>query len=266
MGEEAGAASGSGCAAAALGYLALGWSVAPVQARGKRPLVRWTALQSARATPAEIARWFERWPDANVGVVTGAVSGLVVLDVDAGHGGEESLAELERMHGPLEPTPESLTGGGGRHLYFRHPGQEIGNRAGFREGLDLRGDGGMVVAPPSIHPSGRPYRWRTGRDPRELAPAPMPRWLRALAAGGVEHPGYPPEHWRALVRQGVREGARNATIASLTGHLLRHGVDPDVALELMLCWNRQRSAPPLPDDETAAVVASIVRTRERRGA
>lgn len=266
MEDGAGATSGSGCAAAALGYLALGWSVAPVQARGKRPLVRWTALQSARATPAQVAHWYERWPDANVGVVTGTVSGLVVLDVDAGHGGEDSLAELERLHGSLEPTPESLTGGGGRHLYFRHPGREIGNRVGLREGLDLRGDGGMVVAPPSIHPSGRPYRWRTGRDPREIAPAPMPHWLRSLASGDTEHPGHPPAHWRALVREGVAEGARNATVASLTGHLLRHGVDPDVVLELMLCWNRQRCAPPLPDDETASVVASIVRTRERHGA
>ena len=248
---------------AALDYLARGWSVVPVQPRGKRPLVRWTPYQDEIPTRHEIGQWFGHWPDANVAIVTGAISGLVVLDVDASHGGDASLAELERAFGPLEPTLECLTGGGGRHLYFRHPGGEIGNRVGFRQGLDLRGDGGVVVAPPSIHPSGRAYRWREGSGPQDLPPAPMPHWLRQLVCVGAEQPGHPPAHWRALVRAGVAQGARNATIASLSGHLLWRGVDPDVVLELMLSWNRQRCTPPLPDDEVATVVASVVRTRER---
>jgi hypothetical protein len=121
----------------------------------------------------------------------------------------------------------------------------------------------MVVAPPSIHPSGQPYRWRGGHGPGERAPAPMPRWLREIVTGDVAHPGHPPAHWRALVREGVGEGARNATIASLSGHLLWRGVDPDVVLELMLAWNRQRCRPPLPDDEVAATVASVLRTHAR---
>jgi hypothetical protein len=93
----------------------------------------------------------------------------------------------------------------------------------------------------------------------------MPQWLRLVAGGASESGGHPPAHWRALVHEGVAQGARNATIASLAGHLLHHGVDPDVVLELMLSWNRQRCAPPLPDDEVAQVVASILRTH-RRGA
>lgn len=250
---------------AALDYLRRGWSVAPVQPRAKRPLVRWTVRQHLPAAPDEVQRWFRRWPDANVGIVTGAVSGLVVLDVAVAHGGDASLERLEREFGALEPTVESITGGGGRHLYFRHPGFAMPNRAGFVDGLDLRGDGGMVVAPPSIHPSGRPYAWRRGHGPDDLEPAPMPQWLRRLAGGPPEALGHPPEHWRALVRDGVDEGRRNTTIASLTGHLLWHGVDPDVVLELMLAWNRQRCRPPLADDEVAATVASILRTRARHG-
>ena len=262
MSEEHGPEPGT-CERAALDYLALGWSVVPVQPRAKRPLVRWSPLQDAPPGRDDVERWYRRWPDANVGIVTGAVSGLVVLDVDIGHGGDESLLRLEDDYAPLEPTLESLTGGGGRHLYFRHPGHAIGNKVGFREGLDLRGDGGMVVAPPSIHPSGRAYRWREGRGPGEIAAAPMPHWLREIVTGAAEHPGHPPSHWRVLVREGVAEGARNATIASLAGHLMWRGVDPDVVLELMLSWNRQRCRPPLPDDEVAATVTSVLRTHAR---
>lgn len=249
--------------AAAHAYLALGWSVIPMQPRGKRPLIRWARFQRQRPTDEDVEHWFARWPDANVGVVTGAVSGLLVLDVDAGHGGDASLAGLEREHAPLESTVECLTGGGGRHLYFLHFGEAVPNRAGFLAGLDLRGDGGVVVAPPSIHPNGRPYRWREGRDPLALAPAPMPSWLRRIVPGPAARPGHPLSHWRALVRDGVGEGARNATVASLAGHLLRHEVDPDVVLELLRAWNRQRCRPPLPDDEVAATVASIVRAHSR---
>jgi len=245
--------------AAAIGYLSLGWSVIPMQPRGKRPLIRWTQYQSERATQRDIEHWFQRWPDANVGVVTGAISGLLVLDVDARHGGDASLAQLERACGALEPTVECLTGGGGRHLYFRHFGQPVPNKVGFRDGLDLRGDGGVVVAPPSIHPNGRPYRWREGRGPDAMGPAPMPSWLQGILSGSAKHPGHPLSHWRALVRQGIDEGARNATIASLAGHLLWREVDADVVLELLLCWNRQRCRPPLADAEVAATVESIVR-------
>ncbi len=253
-------------ATAALGYLARGWSVVPVEPLGKRPLVRWTAFQRQAADLVQAARWFARWPLANVGIVTGSVSGLIVLDVDPAHGGSISLHALEVAHGALDPTLEALTGGGGRHLYFRHPGGDWPNRAGFRPGLDLRGDGGVVVAPPSIHPSGLAYRWRDQRGPDQCPAQPMPAWLRAVAAGDPEHPGHPTEYWRVLVAQGVDEGRRNASLASLTGHLLWRGVDPDVVLELLLSWNRVRCRPALPDEEVAATVASIVRSRRRHGA
>src|SRR5690606_28644025 len=229
-----------------------------MQPRGKRPLIRWTPFQTQRPTTTEVENWFGRWPDANVGVVTGAVSGLLVLDVDPAHGGDTSLARLEHEFGEIEPTLECLTGGGGRHLYFRHFGDAVPNKVGFRDGLDWRGDGGVGVARPWIHPTGRPYRWREGRGPEALGPAPMPRCLRAIVSVPPRHTGHPPSHWRSLVREGVDEGARNATIASLAGHLLWCEVDPDVVLELVLSWNRQRCRPPLPDDVVAATVTSIV--------
>ncbi len=136
------------------------------------------------------------------------------------------------------------------------------NRAGLTQGIDLRGDGGYVVAPPSLHPSGQLYAWARGRSPAEMAPAALPRWL--LSTGHGPRARRSLAEWRQLVHEGVPEGERNTTIASLTGHLLWHGVDPQVALELMLAWNRLRCRPPLDDAEVAHVVASITRLHEAK--
>jgi Bifunctional DNA primase/polymerase, N-terminal/Primase C terminal 1 (PriCT-1) len=242
---------------AARACLARGWSVIPIERRGKRPLVAWLEFQDRLATPDELEAWLARWPEANLGIVTGRISGLVVVDVDAGHGGEASLARLEAAHGPLPGTVEALTGGGGRHLYFAHPGGRVGNRVGLLPGIDLRGDGGCVVAPPSIHPNGRRYAWADGRAPQEAPLAPLPAWL--LRDAGARRAGHPLAHWRELARRGVGEGERNATLASLAGHLLWHEVDPEVVLELLLAWNRARCDPPLDDAEVASVVESITR-------
>jgi hypothetical protein len=162
---------------AALKYLGLGWSVIPVRERAKRPAIAWKAYQSKYASEDTLHEWFRRSPNYNVAIVTGALSGLVVLDVDPRHGGTESLRALEHEHGSLPRTVESVTGGGGRHVYFSHPGGVIRNRTNIRPGIDLRGDGGCIVAPPSVHPSGKRYRWRRGRAPEDLQLARMPDWL-----------------------------------------------------------------------------------------
>lgn len=251
-------------AEAARRYLARGWSVLPLRERDKRPLILWEHLQNERPSESDIAEWFRRWPDANVGIVTGEISNLIVLDIDPKHGGDATLDRLERRFRPLSSTVEAVTGGGGRHLYFAHPGGLTRNRAGLAQGIDLRGDGGYIVAPPSIHPSGRPYRWVPGRGPDEITLAPLPRWLIVPIRG--PRIGRSLFDWRRLVREGVTEGQRNSTIASLTGHLLWHGVDPDVALELLLAWNRMRCRPPLDDAEVAQVVASITRLHDAESA
>lgn len=251
---------------AAQRYLARGWSVVPAQGGGKRPLVRWEAFQHRCPSEKEISGWFERWPDANVAIVTGKISDLVVLDVDPQHGGDDSLTDLERRFAPLPETVEAISGGGGRHVYFAHPGDVLRNRVGLAPGIDLRGDGGMIIAPPSVHPSGRRYEWEVSHHPDDVALAPLPSWLLTLVRGETPYLGHSLAHWRALVQQGVSEGTRNNTVASLTGHLLWHGVDPDVATELLLCWNRVRCRPPLSDQEVARTVESILRTHRRHHA
>jgi len=162
---------------AAIDYLDRGWSVIPVREREKRPAVPWKAYQEKYVSEDTLHDWFRRTPDFNVAIVTGALSGLVVVDVDPRHGGRESLRKLERANGSLPGTMESITGGGGRHLYFAHPGGVVHNRTNIEPGIDLRGDGGCIVAPPSIHPSGKRYRWKKGHGPGEATLAPLPDWL-----------------------------------------------------------------------------------------
>jgi hypothetical protein len=255
----------SDCHGAALDYVAREWSVIPVEPRGKRPLVAWLEYQERCPTATELAAWFGRWPEANVGIVTGIVSGLVVLDVDARHGGAQSLSALEAAHGPLPRTIAVETGGGGRHFYFSHPGGIVHNKVGLAPGIDLRGDGGCVVAPPSMHPSGRRYAWAPGRAPAQAKLAPLPVWLAQLARPEHGRAGHPLAHWRELTRRRISEGERNNTIASLAGHLFWRGVDAEVVFELLEAWNREHCEPPLTADEVARVVESIAHLHERRG-
>jgi len=186
-------------AGAALDAVIRGWSVVPLHtvargacscgdpscpAPGKHTRIAWKRRMRDPADTAQVRRWWRRWPGANVGVVTGAVSGLVVLDVDPRNGGGESLAVLEGIHGPVPHTVESLTGGGGQHLYFRHPGTGVPCRP-IAPGLDVKGDGGLVVSPPSAHLSGRLYAWEAGCAPGDVPLADLPRWLRVAALESV---------------------------------------------------------------------------------
>ena len=244
-------------------YIAHGWSIIPIRSGDKRPLVRWEEFQYRRPRVEEARAWFSGRPEAGIGIVTGALSGLVVLDVDPRHGGEASLEHLERQHGRLPATVECRSGGGGRHLYFAHPGALLRNKVGLAPGVDLRGDGGYVVAPPSLHASGARYVWVRDRRPEMADLAPLPDWVLRQAIEQPARLGHPIAHWRRLVREGVREGARNNTVASLAGHLLRHRVDASVVTEVLLCWNRVRCQPPLMDEEVVSVVESIKRLHAR---
>ena len=160
----------------ALSYAVRGWRVLPLHAPlnggcscrrpacshpGKHPRTV-HGLSDASTDPDTINQWWREWPDANIGIVTGPESGLVVLDVDPRHDGDKSLRDLESQHAPLAPTLEVQTGGGGRHLYFKYPeGANLGNSSGtLGPGLDVKGSKGYVVAPPSLHASGKTYQWK----------------------------------------------------------------------------------------------------------
>lgn len=136
-----------------------GYCVIPV-ARSKIPLVRnWPSLATTDLDTIEA--WWSVWPNANVGIATGAKSGFWALDVDPKNGGLESLDAIRDKLDVNSSTPIVRTGGGGLHFYFRYdPARPVGNTASrLGPGLDTRGDGGYVVAPPSIHASGNAYEW-----------------------------------------------------------------------------------------------------------
>ena len=159
-------------------YAQFGWPVLPVQIRGKTPTLKdWP--NKASVDQAEIARWFAN-ADYNVGVVTGLRSGIIVLDIDSGSGGKQSLAALTAVYGSLPETVIQNTGGGGKHYIFKHPGKPVNNRTGLRTGIDIRGDGGYIVVAPSIHPNGTAYTWQNSPADYEVAEAPQ--WLLDMLA------------------------------------------------------------------------------------
>jgi hypothetical protein len=247
----------------ALALARRGMAVFPLKPRGKLPLTKHGCLD-ATADLVQVRAWWTARPSANIGLATGARSGVWVLDIDPDKGGEASLHALEQGMGSLPATIEVITGGGGRHLYFRLPDSDaIKNTAGkLGDGLDTRGDGGYVVAPPSIHPSGKAYAWSVD-SAAEFADAPA--WLLDLLIPKVAQldDRRPDEHWQRIIRNGVDDGTRNATAASLAGKMLRLGLTATETYEFLLTWN-ERNRPPLTDARILRTVESIAARELRR--
>lgn len=247
---------------AALFYRRRGWSVFPVSPVSKKPMVEsWYEFQNRLPTEQEITDWWRRYPSAGVGIVTGKLSGLVVLDVDPRHGGDPN-----HVYKKFPTTIVAQTGSGGGHFYYQHPGGDkyvpnaIGKKNGQQTGYDIRGDGGYVVAPPSLHPSGRRYEWiDTAKKPSPI-PSDMLAWVtpKADLNGNAESK----EPWLADALRGVGEGARDDTAARLAGYYLSKGIGSDVVLETLRNWNAKND-PPLPDADIDKVVESVQRTRSR---
>ena len=195
----------------ALRYAGLGWSVLPVAPGDKVPAVRGgRGVYDATRNPAQVRHLWTRWPRNNIGIAGGLPSGLLVLDVDPRNGGDETLGALERRFGRLPLSPRVLTPGGGQHLYFRHPDEFLRTRATLGDGLDVKGNGGFVVAPPSIHPNGARYVWDVGALPSETPVSDPPGWLLELLTKGKAAPP------RALAPEGsARETFLGAAFASL---------------------------------------------------
>jgi Bifunctional DNA primase/polymerase, N-terminal/Family of unknown function (DUF5906) len=152
-----------------------GMAVFPVMEFDKKPKTK-NGCKDATKNTDQIGTWGSQWPRANIGLATGPASGVWVLDID-GEEGEQWLADMEARHEALPVTPEVRTGKG-RHLYFKLPdGVVIGNRAKIAEQVDIRGDGGYVIVPPSIHPTTKkPYVWHTERR-LKIGCAYAPQWL-----------------------------------------------------------------------------------------
>lgn len=252
--------------AAALSYAARGWPVFPVHSirergtqctcgrrdcgsPGKHPRTE-NGLKDATTDERTIRGWWQRWPDAGVAIATGR--GLVVVDIDVHKGGDDSYVDARRALGDVPDTVEVITGSGGRHIYLAAPeGVAVRCSAGqLGPGLDVRGDGGYVVAPPSLHASGRRYQWELSGDPDDVAVAPMPEgWLARLTA---------PQRGRALgtAAEVFGEGQRNVGLFSLARSLRAKGLDEEEVEAALQVANARRCAPPLDTREVESIARS----------
>jgi hypothetical protein len=228
--------------------------------QGKHPIesLAYHGLKDASHDPAFIDQWSASWPDMNIGIRTGEESKLIVVDLDTKNNGIDSFYSIcERYgNGIMPDTWRVITGSGGMHLYFRHPGRVIPNSAGkIGPGIDVRGDGGYVVAPPSSHISGNHYRWDPANNFKTHPLADPPPWLIIQAqlerAGGNKYA--PP------IPDLVQDGTRNSTMTSLAGSMWRRNMSPDTIEFALLRENKARCVPPLPDSEIINIVRSITR-------
>jgi hypothetical protein len=256
----------------ALDYAKRGWAVVPLHnpkqgvcscrkkncsSPGKHPRTE-HGLKDGSKDAKQIEAWWEKWPDASLGILTGQESGLLVLDVD-GEDGKAALQALTAEHGGPPKTLCAKTGRTGAdghrkgcHYYFRAPaGVAIRNSAGILgKGLDIRADGGYVVAPPSLHPSGLLYEWLTPEQPL----ADVPPWLLAKLAGAKPAPEAPRAQGEVIA-----EGGRNHALASLAGTMRKRGMTREAIEAALVKQNDAICQPPLPASEVREIARSVAR-------
>ncbi|MDT4291783.1 bifunctional DNA primase/polymerase [Methylomonas sp. MO1] len=194
-------------------YAALGWPVLPLhwitergvcscgktycRSAGKHPLLQKGLLDAATDTKT-LNAWFKKWPKANIGIRTGAASGIFVLDIDPRHGGDDALEQLKGELGSIPDDVVQDTGSGGSHICFRYAGPECRSTTNFYPGIDLRGDGGFIVVEPSNHVAGGDYFW-DGASPLDGAKLPeLPRKLLAKLRDKKNAMKHPPENAKLL--------------------------------------------------------------------
>lgn len=222
---------------AAQQYLAQGYSVIPVN-KDKQPFIKWTKYQTHAPDIQEVVSWIKQFPDMQLGIVTGAVSNLVVIDIESG--------------GDATPFPKTLTaktGGGGIHLYYRHPGGTVKNGIRVTTLVDIRGDGGYVVAPPSVSSKGA-YTWFSDPKNTELSLYPV-ELMETLAQDSTENL--------------VPVGERNVTATKKAGEILANFPAPESREEAWTSlqqWNQTELAEPLPIEELQKVFNSIAGRHE----
>ena len=262
--------------AAAERYAQLSWYVLPVHgivdgqctcgqgescsSPGKHPrIAQWQ--NEATTETATIRRWWKTWPRANIGVVAGK-SSLVVLDIDPKNGGDESLEELIVTHERLPDTREQITGGGGRHILFMHPGGHIQNRqdqSAIAPGIDVKANGDFFVAAPSLHSSGNRYQWDGLED---AGIAELPVWLKQLLMSKSTTNG---QAKSPISSEKFTEGRHHGALLSYAGRLRHAGCGSDEILAALLEFNRRLCSPPKNETEVRKLAEDITQRYETDG-
>lgn len=216
-------------------------------------------FKDATTNEQTLRTWWQRWPDANVAIPTGAGSGIVVIDTDhkpdQGIEGEETLSALEKQHGALPETVEQITGGGGHQRFFRYPGVPIPCSTGtLGPGIDIRGDGGYVLVPPSTHESGRVYEWELSHHPDDTPLADLsPAWVALLQSQST---GTGSRAHADTESEPIREGQRNDTLFRLARSMRVKGMSHEGILAALSAENSTRCRPPLSEAEVRQIAES----------
>lgn len=229
-------------------YASLGFSVIPLIPRGKKPAIKsWTEYQSRFATGEELKKWFGNGSKKNIGIVTGRLSGIDVLDLDS----KEAVRFAEDNKFSDTPVVKS---GKGYHYYYKHRNgvRNFQKRDGLPD-IDLRGDGGYIVAPPSIHSSGNQYQWVEGKGLDDISFGELP----AIVLAESPQDRIPLKE----VYKGSKKGSRNNNLARLVGSWVNDGLDFEECMENALIWN-DKNTPPLPKKEVEAAIRSIMKKHE----
>jgi Bifunctional DNA primase/polymerase, N-terminal len=243
-------------------YLSLGLNPIPLRAQSKKASIKWQEYQTKMVSPAEIKSWFCD-PDKNIGIVTGKISGLFVVDIDSEDAFQKILQLLPNR--ALPQTWISKTAKG-YHLYFRYH-DEILSKSAVRiaEGIDIRADGGYIVAPPSRHEKGVFYKWMENHSPADLPLGDIPeeilKFLSRQPQGGLSPATALPVS--QMIGHPIKQGNRNEMLTRIFGFLLNN-LPPYTAACLMYVVNKYYCEIPIPEEEVSNIIDSITKKEIRK--
>src|SRR5699024_1724666 len=222
----------------------MGWKIFPIHYKSKAPLTR-HGVKDATDDVGQIREWWDLYPDAGIGLPTGSVNGIVVVDIDPRNLGNISLERLTDEYGSLPDTVHCLTAGGGDHYHFKYDDRINVSKLNEYAGIDIQGNGKYVILPPSTHPNGKQYEWEASSKAVITPIADMPKYMLDLLHRKSFTMNYskPPEDYLHILK-GVSDGGRNDSMMSLIGYLLAKKIDYRIAYELVTLWN-ERNDPPL---------------------
>jgi len=232
-------------------YRSLGWNSIPIKTMDKIPLIEWKAYEKKMASEEEVENWFSKWPNADIGVVCGDISGIAVMDIDIDKGGLDSLNSIKpKDYNLLTPLVKTGREGGGYHYYFKTNGKHVQKITDLRPGIDIQGEGSYAKAPPSIHKTGKHYRWI--KSPTDFPLAEIPDWLLSAIEAKGNKPNFranDTEHKDRKKEGVIKSGRRNMELTSLSGELYNRGYDPKKINECLHAVNKTLTEEPLPEAE-----------------
>jgi hypothetical protein len=234
------------------------FSVIPVS-HDKRPLIKWEKYQSEKATPEEIKEWYTKWPDANVGIVTGEISNLAVIDVDT----KEGIQAIEEYLPDSVSLPTVQTPKGGRHHYFRCPEPPLVNNSRTITGCDLRCNGGYIVAPPSTNGTGKAYEWIVGIDSTgDIPELPGAYIERVVAASGRtvfnNNSLYSNCDKQQIAEQMFTEGRRDEDLFHIAYQLIKAKTPENEILQVLEILAKN-CTPPFPEHDIPTKIQSALK-------